>query len=161
MRRAFITIAAAACIASGGAWIGADWYKARKDSFASRPDKCKEATARIVESTGGLLKAGGRHDDIVEIAGEPHMTVRIDCGSSDDTVSAAMYSDGQYLPDRWFTVAAMAAHGLTGDPVGEITKAARSCLAIGTMDGYNYAEFSRTSLSCSIGKDAALFISFK
>jgi hypothetical protein len=140
----------------GGAWIGADWYKARKDSFASRPDKCKAATARIVESTGGLFKAGGGHDDIVEIAGEPNMTVEIDCGSSDDTVS--IYSDGQYLPDRWFTVAAMAAHGLTGDPVGEITKAARSCLENGTMDGYNYAELSKTALSC---KDAALFISFK
>ena len=132
MRRDLITIAAAACIAAGGAWISADWYKMRKDPFASRPDKCKEATARIVESTGGLLKASGAHDDVVEIADEPHMTVKIDCGSSDDTVSFAMYSDGQYLRDRWFTVAAMAAHGLTGDPVGEIAKAARSCLENGT-----------------------------
>ena len=91
MRLAFIAIAAAACIASGGAWIGADWYKARKDFFASRPDKCKEATARIVDSTGGLFKAGGARDDIVEIAGEPLIVVEIDCGASDDIICISFY----------------------------------------------------------------------
>ena len=163
MRLAFIAIAAAACIASGGAWIGADWYKARKDFFVSRPDKCKEATARIVDSTGGLFKAGGARDDIVEIAGEPLIVVEIDCGASDDIISVALYSDGQSPPDRWFTVAAKAGHGLTGDAVGDITKAARSCLADGTKspNGYIYAELSKTALSCSIGVDAALFMSFK
>ena len=135
MRRDLITIAAAACIAAGGAWISADWDKMRKDPFASRPDKCKEATARIVEFHGRPVEGQWSPPPTMlsRLPDEPHMTVKIHCGSSDDTVSFAMYSDGQYLRDRWFTVAAMAAHGLTGDPVGEIAKAARSCLADGTM----------------------------
>ena len=40
---------------------------------------------------GGLLKASGADDDFLEIADEPHMTVKIDCGSSDDTVSFSFF----------------------------------------------------------------------
>ncbi len=79
------TVTACIFVAGGARADDADRYKAFNDFLESRPDKCKEATARIVESTSGRFNAGGRIDDTVEIAGDPPIVVQIDCGSSDDT----------------------------------------------------------------------------
>ena len=151
MKKSAFAVAATACIfAAGGAWADdADRYKAFNDFLESRPDKCKEATARIVESTNGRFKAG-RIDDTVEIAGDPSIVVQIDCGSSDDTISVTITSDVQYPPNSWFAVAAKAGHGLTGDPVGDIAKVARKCFLDGVKkrDGYNEADLPKTHFKC-------------
>jgi hypothetical protein len=103
-----------------------------------------------VESTGGRFNAGGRIDDTVEIAGDPPIVVQIDCGSSDDTISVTITSDVQYPPNSWFAAAAKAGHGLTGDPVGDITKAAHNCFLVGMKkpSGYNEADLPKTHLKC-------------
>jgi hypothetical protein len=151
MKKSAFAVAATACIfvAGGARADDADRYKAFNDFLESRPDKCKEATARIVEATNGRFKVG-RIDDAVEIAGDPPIVVQIDCGSSDDTISVTITSDVQYPPNSWFAVAAKAGHGPTGDPVGDIAKVARKCFLDGMKkpDGYNEADLPKTHFKC-------------
>ena len=151
MTRPFLAIAAAAMLTSIAAWADdADRHKAFNDFLKSRPDKCKEVTARVVQATGGAFKAGGRRDDSIEIAGNPPMTVEIDCGSSDDTISVAIPADGQYPSNRWFAAAAKAGHALTGDTVGDIEKAARRCFMDGMKkpNGYSEADLPKAHFKC-------------
>jgi hypothetical protein len=75
-RVACVLMLVAACGVAGTA-------HAETDYFESRPEKCREATARIVESTGGTFKAG-KIDDIVEIGNDPPIIAKIDCGTSDE-----------------------------------------------------------------------------
>lgn len=152
MKKSAFAVAVTACIfvAGGARADDADRYKAFNDFLESRPDKCKEATARIVKSTSGTFHAGGRNDDTVEITGDPPIVVQIDCGSSDDTISVTIASDVQYPSNRWFAVAAKAGHGLTGDPVGDIAKVVRKCFLDGMKktNGYHEADLPKTHFGC-------------